>query len=232
MKNVQSNRMVAQQSAFTLIELLVVIAIIAILAAILFPVFAQAKASAKQSVCLSNMKQIGTGFILYMSDNDDLLPDRRDIKKSMGYKPWSSWPGTDPRSGWAEVVLNPYIKSAGVWACPKAVKTTIGDAIQVKQGDTNYWMWRFDRVDDIVPIDDFWGKSVEQAVTDLNIANNTAIGRPIGDADTELVVDPYFPKNVASVDDNMKGLAVHRGGKNRLYLDFHGKWSKDPRTNP
>ena len=60
--------------AFTLIELLVVIAIIAILAAILFPVFAQAKAAAKQSVCLSNNKQLGAAMMLYLNDNNDLFP--------------------------------------------------------------------------------------------------------------------------------------------------------------
>jgi len=60
--------------AFTLIELLVVIAIIAILAAILFPVFAQAKEAAKKSVSLSNVKQIGTGMHLYLADNDDVTP--------------------------------------------------------------------------------------------------------------------------------------------------------------
>ena len=61
-------------SAFTLIELLVVIAIIAILAAILFPVFAQAKAAAKKSVSLSNTKQAATGIVLYTSDTDDTFP--------------------------------------------------------------------------------------------------------------------------------------------------------------
>lgn len=62
-------------SGFTLIELLVVIAIIAILAAILFPVFAQARESAKRTVLLSNMKQVGTGAAIYVSDNDDRLPN-------------------------------------------------------------------------------------------------------------------------------------------------------------
>src|SRR4051794_16440535 len=60
--------------AFTLIELLVVIAIIAILAAILFPVFAQAKAAAKKTACLSNVKQMATAAQLYLGDNDDSYP--------------------------------------------------------------------------------------------------------------------------------------------------------------
>ena len=63
-----------KRNGFTLIELLVVIAIIAILAAILFPVFAQAKESAKSTSCLSNNKQSGLAYAMYCTDNDDVTP--------------------------------------------------------------------------------------------------------------------------------------------------------------
>src|SRR5712691_1921266 len=79
---------------FTLIELLVVIAILAILAALLFPVFAQVREKARQTTCASNLRQIGTAFAMYVQDYDDRLPDRRDLKSSFpgGYLPWKSWP--------------------------------------------------------------------------------------------------------------------------------------------
>lgn len=63
-----------QRRGFTLIELLVVIAIIAILAAILFPVFAQAREKARQTTCVSNLKQIGTAFMMYVQDYDETYP--------------------------------------------------------------------------------------------------------------------------------------------------------------
>src|SRR2546426_8289250 len=68
-----------QPSGFTLIELLVVIAIIAILAAILFPVFAQAREKARQSTCLSNQKQLGTAMSMYIQDYDERFPNWRTV---------------------------------------------------------------------------------------------------------------------------------------------------------
>jgi prepilin-type N-terminal cleavage/methylation domain-containing protein len=67
-----------RRDGFTLIELLVVIAIIAILAAILFPVFAQARESARLTTCTSNARQIGLGMMMYADDYDEILPPRRD----------------------------------------------------------------------------------------------------------------------------------------------------------
>jgi prepilin-type N-terminal cleavage/methylation domain-containing protein/prepilin-type processing-associated H-X9-DG protein len=92
--------------AFTLIELLVVIAIIAILAAILFPVFAQAKQAAKKTVDLSNMKNIGLGFILYNNDNDDRAPFIRDVHVYA-----TDFTGPSEIS-WKDLTY-PYIKSGG-----------------------------------------------------------------------------------------------------------------------
>ncbi len=93
-----------KRKAFTLIELLVVIAIIAILAAILFPVFAQAKLAAKKTVALSNAKQLGTATFIYMGDSDDQFP-----KSYFGFpSDCSSWGSTYYNWRYA---LNPYTKS-------------------------------------------------------------------------------------------------------------------------
>jgi len=175
---------------FTLIELLVVIAIIAILAAILFPVFAQAREKARQTVCASNLKQIGTAFAMYLMDYDERLPDRRDLKASLpgGYRPWSSWPPSDPRTGWAAVVLEPYTKNFDIWSCPSVKGSAMGEAVQVVQRLNNtsntsasrYWLWRFDRIEAVVPPDNFWGKTENQAIDDLRAANNPVAGQPEG----------------------------------------------------
>ena len=94
-----------KRNAFTLIELLVVIAIIAILAAILFPVFAQAKLAAKKTQDLSNVKNIGLGFMLYMGDNDDILPFNRFVEKGGDW--WTS-----RMKNWKDLTY-PYIKNGG-----------------------------------------------------------------------------------------------------------------------
>lgn len=228
----------AKKDGFTLIELLVVIAIIAILAAILFPVFTQAKQKAKQAGCFQGLRQVAMAFTMYMGDADDLLPDRRDLKTSLpgGYRPWTSWPASDPRAGWAAQVLSPYTKNSGIWNCEATKGTPLGEAVEVRQEVvasvvTRYWLWRFDRPDDPVPLDNLWGKSGSQAVSDLQAAGNPQVGFPESEADIELAVDPYFPGTISTVRPELKSKSVHFGGRNRLFLDSHVRWLRDIRTN-
>lgn len=86
-------------------------------------------------------------------------------------------------------------------------------------------------MDDPVPLDNLWGKSESQAVDDLVRSNNPQVGKPDGPADVEIAVDPYFPRTIGSIPDDLKGKAVHFGGRNRLFLDLHAKFLKDARTN-
>ncbi len=226
---------------FTLIELLTVIAIIAVLAAILFPVFSRAREKARQTVCLSNLKQIGLAISMYMQDYDDRLPDRRDLKLSLpgGWKPWTSWPTSDPRGGWAILTFDPYVRNTGIWSCPSIAASDLGSAIQVAQATSNapdapisrYWLWRFDRPTDPIPLDDLWGKTDEQAVSDLQAANNPQAGYPNSPSDIEIAVDPYFPATIPTVAANLRGQTAHFGGRNRLLLDTHVKYFRDYRTN-
>jgi prepilin-type N-terminal cleavage/methylation domain-containing protein/prepilin-type processing-associated H-X9-DG protein len=102
--------------AFTLIELLVVIAIVAILAAILFPVFAQAKEAAKKTSCLSNARQLGMAWQMYAADSDGTLMRYFTLGQSRTHYFWGSYDGVTLRP--EEGLLYPYTKSHRLKACP------------------------------------------------------------------------------------------------------------------
>lgn len=111
-----SNRRVAR-NGFTLIELLVVIAIIAILAAILFPVFAQARAKARQASCLSNSKQIGLALMQYSQDYDETYPGYRFAIPN----PFAADVNVGANADTATFLnqnLDTYVKAEGIWRCP------------------------------------------------------------------------------------------------------------------
>ncbi len=147
-----------QPPGFTLIELLVVIAIIAILAAILFPVFAQARESARSVSCLSNMKQIGLALRMYGQDFDEKYPNIRIWAPDSG----------DLNKGliWKNVV-QPYIKNKGVYRCPSnryALGTPGDKASQNPNGQGEGWMFEPDAV---MPV----GYSMNSTVTTWLPAN-------------------------------------------------------------
>lgn len=112
-------------SAFTLIELLVVIAIIAILAAILFPVFARARENARRASCMSNEKQLGLAFMMYEQDFDERVPMHYGyVQAGVTY----SWP----------VVLQPYAKSRQVFFCPSDTLHNSSNAISTANVSYGY----------------------------------------------------------------------------------------------
>ena len=133
------------KKGFTLIELLVVIAIIAILAAILFPVFAQAKVAAKKTADLSNLKQLGLSGYMYASDSDDVDPGTAIMSTSE----WWVAPGTDLPLGWMDPAapqnwakcIYPYVKSLDMFVCPSNSVNTYsrwGKSSLAGAGNTSY----------------------------------------------------------------------------------------------
>jgi prepilin-type N-terminal cleavage/methylation domain-containing protein/prepilin-type processing-associated H-X9-DG protein len=113
-----SRRTAGLRAGFTLIELLVVIAIIAILAAILFPVFAQAREAARQTACRSNMKQIGTASMMYSQDYDEMYVASGDAVAV------SNPIGSGYTNSFVDK-LHPYIKNGQVWRCPSAKTVSV-----------------------------------------------------------------------------------------------------------
>ncbi|MBM3884069.1 MAG: type II secretion system protein [Verrucomicrobia bacterium] len=231
--------------AFSLIELLVALAVVGILASLLLPALGRGKARAQQLACAVNLRQLGLAWQLYLGDHEHRFPDRRDLKSSLpgGYKPWDTWPRSDPRSGWAAVVLDRQMGEHAIWVCPSLARSPLFALEQSRQqfrteppeaarstAVATYWMWRFDRADAEVPLDNFWGKSPEQALTDLQQANHPIVGIPNGLADIEFVVDVYFPSTASALPEGIRGRAIHRGGRNRLALDGHTDFIRDPRT--
>ncbi len=132
-----------RRDAFTLIELLVVIAIIAILAAILFPVFSRAREKARQAACMSNLKQLGLAAHMYAQDYDELFPCSYHV---------SNTSTTHLR---LVLALNPYIRNRQIWYCPSARRIPFQvywpTEQNMQQGNISYYWWSFDCADGVLP---------------------------------------------------------------------------------
>jgi prepilin-type N-terminal cleavage/methylation domain-containing protein/prepilin-type processing-associated H-X9-DG protein len=141
-----------RHKGFTLIELLVVIAIIAILAAMLFPVFARARESARKIQCLSNVKNIAMAYQMYLTDYDRLMPAEHDPRVFALYEVCSSSTVSNSRRATdtnpylkIPVILDEYIKNRDVWRCPSAIDSGSGWGINGDLGGKS-WITRLEEV--------------------------------------------------------------------------------------
>ncbi len=200
---------------FTLIELLVVIAIIAILAAILFPVFARAREKARQSACLSNLKQLGLAVQMYAQDYDETLPFGR-----MYYGPATVINNTTiySRPTWISQIM-PYVQNEQIFICPSMKQYQMGDACGYSyNGELGYWGGHPDR-----------SGPLYDGVTLAEVSYP---------AETPMIIDgllsnwnpdqlKWFARGVfAQPKYDYYWPLVHNGGRNIVLVDGHAKWMK------
>jgi prepilin-type N-terminal cleavage/methylation domain-containing protein/prepilin-type processing-associated H-X9-DG protein len=221
-----------RSKAFTLIELLVVIAIIAILAAILFPVFAQAREKARQTSCLSNMKQIGTAAIMYCQDYDERTV--RNWFGEEGFEATTAIGATPERYKWMDA-LQPYIKNTQIFTCPSAANLLYIPRTALTPGQTTrqYGSYSYNRAygqveieSDLTPA----GKSLAQfALPAETVWFAEAVGGGPYDFDFRW---PDVASNPTITNTSPRKLASgpaeyiierHQGRTNILWCDGHAK---------
>ena len=232
-----------RRSAFTLIELLVVIAIIAILSAILFPVFAQAREKARAMACLSNMQQIATSVSMYVQDNDEALFFRsaKSAAKVGSTRTGVAITNTvayDQEQWWN--VLMPYLKSNQVFQCPddniKPLSpdvngnNTIPRSFVAADSAESLTLAQVDNPSDTIVITEKWG-DVDNGVGPTGTVDNETWLEPFdGDecmagsdapanaGNSCLAPEPGYPVSM------VKMAARHQGGMNNAFFDGHAKW--------
>ncbi len=220
----KDKKMFTNRRGFTLIELLVVIAIIAILAAILFPVFAQARDKARQTSCLSNQKQVGTAILMYVQDYDERLffyPSTTIPSRSRTGAVLPSSTSINPVRWWN--ALMPFMKNTQILVCPSddvptLSKDALGNsrvlrsyiAVRAAEGLT---LTQVENPTETIVVTEKWGK-------------DTA-GNPIADS----WIEPFNGDfNYDPILDRMALAANrHSAGINGTFYDGHVKWYK-PQT--
>ncbi len=212
------------KSAFTLIELLVVIAIIAILAAILFPVFAQAREKARSISCLSNMRQIGTASMMYLQDYDELyMSAQHELDTS-----------AEPFYPWYQP-LQPYLKNAGIFRCPSLSDTPT-------QWVHAFYQARWSEIRSDYLINGFFAHTISQArletpAEQIVIAErHGGIGaidyHPWGEGGG--VWERGYLDGSGFLFDHLgadpKNIGRHQLGSNYIFADGHAKWMRFGQT--
>ncbi len=217
----------SRRHGFTLIELLVVIAIIAILAAILFPVFARARENARRASCSSNLKQIGLGVLQYTQDYDEAFPLSVVSINA---------PAANVPVGWADAI-QPYLKSTQIYQCPS--ESNPANANPASPGYTDYWMNKNagDGAQTLPVLNNptltiMFGDS--QSTTGGPLANSTARFRSNGcngaGAAGATRFDPVC--GGAGLATNLGGGGIiHLEGANYGFADGHVKWVKNTAAN-
>ena len=218
-----------KNAAFTLIELLVVIAIIAILAAILFPVFSQARDKARATACLSNLKQIGTAYTMYLQDYDGALPL---TNHSGGLASWIN-------------AAQPYIKNRGIYRCPSDNTQKKWAETDQEWNDTslpvrrssyflNAWLAGGNNAGDSVYGNDsaiqnpasviYVAESVEESASDH--FHPMCWGTPDPDYAASPCTAASFAWNASKNETSEIALHRHQEGGNYAFMDGHVKWAK------
>jgi len=242
MSEVSLSRKGCGKSAFTLIELLVVIAIIAILAAILFPVFAQAREKARQVSCLSNLKECGLGAAMYTQDYDETLPPA-DYQNIHGdYNSYVTW----------DNLLGPYI-AAGIAKTGTETQGTLPNGVYTATAFTNGSPFYHCPSDSVTrggtgngwaPRSYSWnaGPNGNDGVWGNSIIGNgvplSAIASPVGvimiaeQHDANNITNFRSDSTVGNPITQLRALKVppHSGGWNYVFCDGHAKWYKPEQT--
>lgn len=201
-----------KRRGFTLIELLVVIAIIAILAAILFPVFAKAREKARQTSCLNNVKQIGTAFRMYVQDYDESWPLNAYTLPAAGAGTTSN--GTTEL--WFHTLL-PYVKNTQVFQCPSAntwVAMPPGTGGRPAYSSASGYGWPAWHV----------------GTTQYTLLHGVSDSQILDQVNTLCLADSYGYYRVTGQQDGLyneqKLDARHNDGVNCGFCDGHSKWMK------